>query len=408
MSTSSTWASSWASSKFALATGAVSCAAVLYVIWTVLLLQLAQWAEARGASYPYKGGESSLRYVLTRIHDQPGAGQMLLMGASNAGESMLFELFERELPGFRVTHGAVGMARLTEIKVLLEYIERVYGRDALPEVVVLGASTRLIGNVPWNEPSPVFHAIDTYSPAFKVETSPEEGSRLVAKTSLEGLASRWRAITKELPRFRAAMARLALDAMGNDDSHLEFDDRRELRALVYSVSPSNRAAPFPEEFVRAARFIAEVGPLRALGRHLWFRFSPYLAQIHPPQSREQVIRRVSSDRMWWKDVRSWHPAEDELARRELAELAGFAEQRGTELFVVNLPEHPDVVAAYEGDLHVEYLRLLEESFGDHFLNLSDLLPAEQFNDTEHPGYAGALLVSNRVVEFIAQHRTGSL
>lgn len=398
--------STWASSKFALATAAVSCAAALCLAWFLLLVPLSRWAELHLDSYPYKGGEDALRYILPTIHGQQGRGRLLLMGSSNAGEGMLYEMFDRDLPGLRATHGAISMNRLTEIKVLLEYIEQVYGREALPEVVVLGASTRLISNVPWDEPSRAFHAIDSYSAAFRVETSPEDGSRRVRKTAPDGLLSPLLLSTKQLPRFRAAMGLALLEVMGRRDSYLDFSDRREVRALTYAIGTSSRAAPFPEEFVRAGAFIMETGPLNAVARYLRFRFSPYLAHIHPPASRDSVRKLASSMHMWWKDVRTWKPAADDLARRELKELAAFARERGIELYVINLPEHPDVVAVYEGDLREEYLAMLEQSFGDHFLDLGDYLPAEQFNDSEHPGYEGALRVSKRVIEFIASRRKG--
>ena len=402
MSTSSTWASR----KLTLAVSAIACAGALLIIWVVLLWPLALWAERRAGSYPYKGGEDALRYLLPAIHGQPGQGRLLLMGSSNAGEGLLYEVLERDLPGLRVTHGAVSMARLTEMKVLLEYIEKVYGAPALPEVVVLGASTRLISNVPWDESSRAFHAIDTYSAAFKVESSPQEGSRLVPKSWFEGVQSRWRMLMKQAPRFRSAMAMLLLDSTGHRKAYVEFDDRREVRALTYTVGPSSRAAPFPEEFARAADFIRRVGLYDAVARYLRFRYSPYLAPIHAPQSREEVGRLASSTRMWWKDVRSWKPAGDALAHRELAELAAFAAARGIDLYVINLPEHPDVVTVYEGNLRADYLAMLEGAFGDRFLNLGDYLPVEQFNDSEHPGYVGAVRLSQRVGEFIAHHRQG--
>lgn len=402
MSTSSTWASR----KLSLAVTAIACAGALLVIWIVLLWPLALWAERRADSYPFKGGEDSLRYLLPTIHGQPGQGRLLLMGSSNAGEGLLYETLERDLPGLRVTHGAVSMARLTEMKVLLEYIEEVYGAAALPEIVVLGASTRLISNVPWDEPSRAFHAIDTYSAAFKVESSPQEGSRLVRKTWLEGVQSRWRMLTKQLPRLQSAMATFLLDTTGHRTPYVEFDDRREVRALTYTISPSSRVAPFPEEIVRSAGFIWRVGLFDAVARYVRFRYSPYLAPIHAPQARKEIIKLASSTHMWWKDVRPWKPAGDALAHRELAELAAFAAARGIDLYVINLPEHPDVVAVYEGSLRAEYMAMIEEAFGDRFLNLGDYLPVEQFNDSEHPGYVGAVRLSKRVGEFIAHHRQG--
>lgn len=401
MSTSSTWASE----KFRLAVGAVACVGAIYAVWFVLLLQLATWAELHADSHPYKGGEDALRYILPTIHAQPGEGRLLLIGSSNAGEALLYEHFDRTLPGLHATHGAFSMARLTEIGVLLDYIERVHGRAALPEAIVFGASTRVVSNVPWDEPSRAFHAIDTYSPYFKVETDPQTGSRLVPKSLRESLVARWNMLTKEAPRMRAAMALALLEVTGRLGPYLPFDDRREVRALTYSVAPSSRAAPFPEELRRSAAFIAKVGPFDAMARYMRFHFSPYLAHIHPPTSPDSVARLAASD-MWWKDVRTWRPAQDELARRELQALEDFAKSRGIALYVVNLPEHPEVAAVYEGDLGEEYVAMLSGIFGDRFLDLSRLLPVEQFSDSEHSGYEGALEVSREVAKFIARSRSG--
>ena len=71
---------------------------------------------------------------------------MLIVGGSAVRDGMLNEVMSEALGGERVLNGGLSNGSLDEIALGLEYIERVYGPEALPDHIVFGMTKRVLGN----------------------------------------------------------------------------------------------------------------------------------------------------------------------------------------------------------------------------------------------------------------------
>ena len=74
------------------------------------------------------------------------------------------------------------------------------------------------------------------------------------------------------------------------------------------------------------------------------------------------------------------------------------------MIVVNLPEHPWNREGYRPEYYQNYLEVVQGALGDTpFLNLREFLELDEFYDVGHPTLAGAVHLSDRVVEFVEKH-----
>ena len=75
--------------------------------------------------------------------------------------------------------GGLSLGTIDDLLISLEYIKRVYGREALPRVLVLGISPRFVANLP--EQRPFLEGLERLQSIFRIEETPS-GPRLKPKT----------------------------------------------------------------------------------------------------------------------------------------------------------------------------------------------------------------------------------
>ena len=91
--------------------------------------------------------------------------------------------------------------------------------------------------------------------------------------------------------------------------------------------------------------------------------------------------------------------------KAFARLLEFTRGHGIELYVVNLPETVWVREGYRPGRYETYLRLVREALGETpLLDLRELLGPDEFQDATHTTRAGAVRVTDRVIQFIHAER----
>jgi hypothetical protein len=284
-----------------------------------------------------------------------GAGRLLIYGPSEAREGLLPEALAEALPGVEPYQNAQSMGTLDDGLLVLEYIERAYGRPAVPDAILLGISTRFIADIrPYD--SPLVEGMRRYSPHFTV---PDDGPRrLVPKSAGEALAARIRLLRLQPDRYRRGVAAAAVPL---------------LRAF----------APVATALERRTR----------PGKYLQGRLAP-----------EAELRSWLTDpTSFWRSVHAWDPSHDrDRVLEELGRLRAYVARLGLRLYVVNLPESTWVRELYAPGRYEQYLALVRDGLGDTpFLDLRTFLRDEEFFDEAHPTWPGARRLSATVGEFVA-------
>jgi hypothetical protein len=327
-------------------------------------------AESEFNVYPFRS-EEYLRLFLPELQDGVGSQRILLIGASDAREMLLFERFDAAFAGEKAFQGSLSGCVFDDFLLTLEYLERVYGADSLPKVLVLGISARVVANIPAGAPadeldgmaSPLASAINRHSPYFGVSHS-SEGPRLVAKTWLQGLQSRLHFCAKQPSRYRTALVAQMVKSV---------PDCYSSHSLVRKASA-------------------------------WLK--PYMCHQHAPLPAEDVQQWIAQPTSFWYRTHQWEPGADTIAvRLRIRRLLDYVQRQGIELYVVNLPEQIWARQGYQPGRYETYLQLVEDSFGETpFLNLRDYLAVDEFQDSSHATYSGAVRVTDRVIKFIQAER----
>lgn len=388
-----------ASRKLRLVLTSVASVALIYLGLNVCLLSLAEWAESRADTYPYRS-EDWLRYLLPTMFENRSKNLLLLAGESAVREGLIYERFDRELANLRTLQGALSLGTLEDVLLSLDYMQKVYGDEALPEVLVLGITPRFVANIPGDRPLTM--AIDRYSPFYRVEQTPN-GSRLAPKTSWESVVSRARFFLKQQARYRAALIALLHYVLREDVPYEEFhEDFPKMRAVLGALS--FRSA----DIMAALAFVREVGVKSALGR--WFRVytSPYKYHYLQPMRPEAIDGWLRDPRSFWVRVHSWDPEHNAgLVHLLFTRLLDFTKLHRIQLYVVNLPENELSRVLYLPEHYARYREVVVEALDNTpFLDLREMLTTEDFYDVVHPNLASALRVTDRVVKFISNHRNG--
>lgn len=343
----------------------------LYVSLTAGLQWFARSTELRYAVYPFRS-EDYLRLLLPHLFKDRGGDRILLTGPSDVREGFLCERFDEAFPRETAFQGAVGGATFDDILLSLEYIEKAYGQEAVPNTLVLGISTRFVGNIPTVDPSlsigppagfPQIGTVNRYSPFFQAEVT-ADGPRLALKSAWESISARALFLTKQQTRYRASIA-----------------------AQIMGLLP-------------------ESGVTGSLKGRLAMKIGPSKYRGLPPFSLEGIREWVQEPGGLWTQTHAWDPtlAEDGI-RRRFAWLRAFANRHQIDLYVVNLPEHPYVREGYPPGRYETYSKLIRDVLMDTpFLDLRDYLKAEEFYDTSHALYPAAIRMSDRVIDFIRTER----
>jgi len=157
------------SKKLRAVLAAVATVVLLYAGINVGLLTFSHWVESNTDVYPYQD-EDWLRYLLPALFVQRGYNRIMLVGDSAVRENLLYERFNRAFPKMHTFNGGLSLGTIDDLLISLEYIKRVYGREALPRVLVLGISLRYVANLP--EKRPFIAALERYSPYFSIGLYP--------------------------------------------------------------------------------------------------------------------------------------------------------------------------------------------------------------------------------------------
>jgi hypothetical protein len=377
--------------KCRIAFAAVGIAGLLYGGINIGLVTLSRWIEARAEVYPYKD-EDWLRYLLGPLFKDRGHNRIMLVGESAVRENLLYEEFNKAFPTMNTFQGGLSLGTIDDLLISLDYIKRVYGRGALPQVLVVGISPRFVANIP--EKRPFRRGLDLYSPYYRVEET-RAGSRLKAKTQWEGFFSRLRFFTlKQQKRYLGALAVLVR------------------QYLIGAAEPNRKAGPAPK--LLGALLHEPVGTIKqiwqsALGDFVRRWASPYKYHHLRPAPVSGLRSWLRWPDSWWRQVHGWVPDADEnMLADQFKRLRELAEGERIALYVINLPENVESRKLYKAENYRRYLELVRKDIGNApFLDLHEMLGPEEFYDIVHATVPGAKRVTETVIRFIKSHGSSS-
>ena len=336
-----------------------------FVATHVLLESIARFSERHLDAFLWKQ-QDYLRLFAASNYVGLGRGRLLIYGPSEAREGLLPDVIARGVAGLAPYQHSQSLGTLEDGLFVLSYIERAYGRTAIPDAILLGITTRFIGDLR-PRPSPLQEGTNRYSPHFRIV----EGSSPPALTP----RSWWEAV-------QADLALLALQP-----------DR--YRRGVYAV---------------ASRIATRVVPSFAENRWSWVPISPAKYLEGRYASEEGTRRWLVTPGNHWELVHSWDPERDRArVTREIGVLLDYTRRHGIALYVVNLPELSWNRDLYRPGRYEAYLEIVRAALGDTpFLDLRTFLADDDFFDDAHPVWSAGIRVSTRVATFIREHRTRDL
>jgi hypothetical protein len=344
-----------------LAVAAVVCAMVLST--HAALDAVADYAETRLGAYLWKQ-EDYLRLLSPVYHDGRGQGRLLIYGPSEAREGLLPEEIERGVPGLAPYQNAQSMGTLEDCLVVLDYLEKAYGDDAIPSAILLGVTPRFLANIRM-QPSPLLEGIKKYSTDFDIV---ESGGlpRLVPKSPAAAVLARFNWLAIEPDRYRRGLAAVTAPI---------------LRPIVPGMDVIERRLTRP---------------------------SKYLDDRVATESEAAIRRWLVTPGNFWERVHAWDPALDrEKILGQLAALREYVARHRVELYVVNLPELSWNRELFRPGRYEEYLSIIRAGIGSApFLDLRTLLADGEFFDDAHPTWQGGIRVSRAVAAFIRERRHG--
>ena len=317
------------------------CVALAFISAHALMERLSVWAERDQGAYLWWREEMMQLFTPTN-HVGRGEGRILLTGPSEIREALLPDVMSETL-GRSVYQHALSLGTLDAVVLQLEYIERIYGPTAMPDVLVVGVTPRFASNVPALDAGPFRDYVGLYSPYLRIDADRVE---LVEKGWLQSLASRARRFAHQPKRYKGALRTLKRELLGGDDFKLrpsKFHHRGVLRKRRYfrMVEEEGRI-PWPLEKARPA------------------------------------------------------------IERGFARLTALCKRHDVELVIIAMPEGTWA----RSDLHYppgyygRFLSLIRRESGVDVLNLRAFLRDGEFHDWCHPTLPGARRVTARVSEYI--------
>ena len=392
------------SRKPLLSIAALGTALALASTIVLALAQVSGWAEQELHAFPFKD-EDWLRYLLPARTDH-GRPRIMLAGASTVRENLRVELFEEKFPGYDVYQGGISSGTLPDVLAGLEYLERVHGREALPDVIVLGISLRIIANLP--ESRSFARGVNLYSPYFSAVERPFEVV-LVPKSVPRSLLSRLRFVVRKQPqRFRTAFLALLAHGLSREASAVD-GDRRFTRTVdrIFDQPVVARLAK------RLGVDTTKADPLET------FRFliSPYKYSFLKPIS-DQTYGFLAGDAydpkadFVWSPVYSWDARKSEAgARAALRRFVAYVKERGIPTLVVNMPERSLSRGRYDQTSYAKYLEIVRTELDTiPFVDLRTFLDTPAFYDREHTTTEGSIRLTSEVIRLTREtvlHRSSS-
>ncbi len=385
--------------KLHLVLTSLVCVLLVYVGLNFCLLYLAHWAERSANTYHFKN-QDWLLYLLPTMINTGDQNKLFLFGESAVRENFIYEQFNREFPSMATFQGALSLGTLDDALLVLNYVKRVYGDEALPKVLVLGISPRFVANIPYQY-SPLVDAINRYSPFYCVGKT-SSGSYLIPKNRWESLVSRMRFQQKQQPRYLAAFSALLFrfldDGLPYESFIQEFPKIRAFRSALSMRSLNNLSS--------AIDYVQDIGVGTSVGRWLRIKTSPYKYHHLVPWHPENMVKWLHHPESFWVKVYAWDPQKSEsTVRLQFAQLLTFTSKHGIQLYVVNLPENALSRALYDPINYQNYHNLVLDSLDNvPFLDLREMLSEQDFYDVVHANLSGALRVTDKVVQFIKNHQ----
>lgn len=325
----------------------------------LLLEQIARFAEIRLGAFLWRK-DATLRLFAAHNYVGRGKERLLILGPSEARESLFPEEIGAIVTGLVPYQHAQHLGTLEEALVTLDYIERAYGPTAMPEALLVGITPRFIANIR-QEPSPLYEAINRFSPHFEVRDE-SRAPRLAPRTMISAVRARAEVLRVQPDRYRRGVFAVVTAAAGTTAPSIPAD------------------------------------------RRVWGRVRQANYLQHRIISDEQIH--------WWLNngdaaaVHAWDPERDRhTIVHQLARLRSYADRFRTRLYVVNLPEMSWNRELYDPQRYASYMSIVRTGIGDTpFLDLRMFIPDDEFYDSAHTMWSGGRRVSRRVGEFIeAQH-----
>ena len=388
-----------ASSKFRLTAGALVVALGSYAVLATGLERAAFWAETSFAAYPYRGGEEPIRWLMPTISGRRRP-RVMIAGPSAVGEDLRYEELVPAVAG-RVVPGALSNGTLDDVTLGLEYLERAFGADALPEYVVLGMTMRVLANYPRNfgpgrDPeayAPLIETINRYSTGYSVETG-LFGTHLRRKSFPERLTARLHWFTKQQTRNRTAVLAALEYVIDPDPLKIGFQD-----GLPYFADL--RAPLSRQDGLTMLRYARSVGLTTALWHWLPAYRSAYYHTFMAPVPESTVIEEDAG----WRVVYDWDPDDErEMVHRQLGRLRQLLERHSIGLVVIYLPEHPLSRREYDPTRVRHYRDTIERELPQAtIIDLWDTLTRDQFYDQIHAAHQGARIVTKIVADSLNAH-----
>lgn len=336
----------------------LACIGLLAVGAHVMFELAARFAERRLGAYLEK--EAYLRLFSPANYVGLGRDRLFIYGPSEAREAFLPEELAPALPGIVPYQNSLTIGTLEDGLVLLNYIESAYGRSAVPDMLLMGITTRFIADIR-TEASPLFRGINKYSPTFTVDES-QHPPALVARSRIDSLRARFALLGMQPERYQRGIFAIASD-------------------LAIKAQPRLAANERLWQPVRAGKYLR--------GK----RWSP-----------ESLKKRMAMPAGLWASVHGWDPERDrDRVTRELRLLLDYTSRHGIALYVVNLPEMSWNRMFYEPGRYEAYLDVVRSALGPTpFLDLRTFLEDDDFYDSSHATWQGSIRVSKRVGDFIAE------
>lgn len=347
--------------RLALIGGLIAGLAATWLGVTVALERLTIWAEVSQGHYLW-GEEEWLDVLTPARYRSSGNGALLLTGASEAREAFLVEAFAQAFPTDVAIDNSQSLGTLHGVTLQLEYIQKVYGRESFPHRVVLGLSPRMVFNDPGVEETPLFDAINRYSPHFSTEVT-NDGFRLLKRERIESVAARLRFAGKQRVRYKNAL-------------------RASILPLVSRLNPAWGELP---------QFAGRLDPYKYL-------------HLEPIRTRD-----------YWAEFR-----EDSIPYDTTPEFAGpihtdarrllnLIEEAGSELIIVVLPQAPWIRATYRRGFQKDFIELLREAYpGVPLIDLSYELGVEHYYDHNHVNISGAKITTDKTIDWMQELKEARL
>ncbi|WP_320178762.1 hypothetical protein [Roseovarius pacificus] len=362
--------STQASRKLLLSAGAIISLVGVGVFTFVMLVWISIRAERDLGAFPFKE-EDWYRFLLPSqfaLQDKP---VVMLAGPSQVRENLRIERFRDALPDFHIYQGGISLGTIEDTEIALKLIEAAYGKEALPDFVVLGMSVRYFANIPSDRPFST--VINTYS-GWTVKTD-AGGVEIQPKSRIDTLAARLKFVGKLPVRFNAS-------------------------ARIWSATAARALAGWPPTAALLnAAGLEEFWARRIL--KLEYPTTPYKFSRHTNRPVEQVASRLTNDDSWFVQVVQWDAKGDRIAASmRLRRLMAFLEENDISVAVINMPERAILRESFTFD-YEEYLGAIRDVIGKApFIDMRTFARDEEFHDAEHTLPMGSRRMTDHIVTWL--------